>query len=477
MMAARAYQATEVARIVGGAVLAEAGAEPTGGPAAAIDSRLIEGGEVFFALPGERTDGHRFLTEALRKGASLFVVAESHADKIAADLPRERTIAVNDPADALVRLARHHRLRFVVSLIAVTGSNGKTTVKELLASIFRTAGPTLASRVNYNTLLGLALTLLRLEEEHRWAVVEVGISAPGEMIALAELVRPLRRAVFTNVHAAHLEELGSVRHVAQEKVRLATAMTEGGTIHVNGDDAPLMHEIRALELQPRTFGRSPRCDLRPESVEPWREEGIRLVLPDGVAFEAPLYGEHNVYNLLAAIDAARTAGLGDETIARGLAAFRPPPGRFHPERIGGVLLIDDTYNANLASTLGAIAFLHHREGPGRRFLLFGDMFELGTREEADHREVGRAAARAGLDRLWLVGSRTAWTAEAAAEAGLDEGRIIADGRDRAALVDQIAATLAPGDCLVAKGSRAMRMEEILHAVRERLAAETAEGRR
>ncbi|MFH1679028.1 MAG: cyanophycin synthetase, partial [Candidatus Eisenbacteria bacterium] len=192
-------------------------------------------------------------------------------------------------------------------------------------------------------------------------------------------------------------------------------------------------------------------------------------------FTAPVYGMHNAYNLLAALAAARGAGIGPETVRRGLSRFEPPPGRFRPERAAGVLLVDDTYNANLASTRGAIEFLRNVETSGQRILLFGDMKELGPREEEDHREVGREAARARLDRLFLVGESVRWTAEEAIRAGLPVDRVVR-ARVREGLGARIAAETDTGDCLVIKGSRAMRMEEILGEIRRALAAAAAGGR-
>ncbi|MBM3321675.1 MAG: UDP-N-acetylmuramoyl-tripeptide--D-alanyl-D-alanine ligase [Candidatus Eisenbacteria bacterium] len=468
------YSVRELARILAGTPLGPAPAEgPRGGPSASIDTRTLRAGDLFFALPGEKTDGHRFVGEAFRKGASLAVVRKDRAGDLPADLPRERILAVADAEEALVRLAAAHRARFSPRLSAVTGSNGKTTTKELLAAILSADAPTLASPANFNTILGLSLTLLRLEVAHRWAVVELGISAPGEMDALGALARP-DTALLTNAHAAHLEGLGSVKNVAREKCRLLSYLEGEAAVYANGDDPALLDAVARTGRTARTFGWSESCAVRPERVEPWNEDGVRLAV-GGEAFAAPVYGMHNAYNLLAALAVARGARLGAETIRAGLARFQPPPGRFRPERAGGVLLIDDTYNANLASARGAIDFLQHVKIEGKRVLVFGDMRELGDREEEDHREVGRAAARAGLDRLVLVGECVRWTAEEALRAGLPADRVERI-EERQGLGARLASDLEAGDCLVIKGSRAMRMEEILGDLRSSLAA-AAEGNR
>jgi len=467
-----AYTAEELARIVDGALLAPFAGPASAVPGGAVDSREIGEGEIFFAIAGERTDGHRFLDEAFRRGASFAVVDRERSARLPSSLPRDRMIAVADPESALIALAGERRSRFTPPVCAVSGSNGKTTVKELLAAIFSADGPTLASAGNRNTRIGLSLTLLRLDETHRRVVVELGISAPGEMELLGRLARP-DSAVLTNVHAAHLDELGSVEGVAREKCVLLAHLEGEKKIFINGDDPVLLKEARRSGLPCRTFGFGEGCDVRAAGIEPWRKEGIRVTLPAAPSYSVSLYGRHNAANLLAALAVALDSGIGEETIRRGLAAFAPPAGRFRPERTGGVLIVDDTYNANLASTLGAIEFLQNVECPGKRILLLGDMYELGSREEADHREAGRAAALAPVDLLFLVGERVRWTAAEASGAGLALEKIVFAGGDRSGLGGKIAAALAPGDCLVAKGSRAMKIEEILAETREALTRPSA----
>ncbi|RPJ43955.1 MAG: UDP-N-acetylmuramoyl-tripeptide--D-alanyl-D-alanine ligase, partial [Candidatus Latescibacterota bacterium] len=349
----RPYSSGDLERILSAAPLANPAPNAAGGPRASVDSRTVRAGDLFFALPGEKTDGHRFLGEAFRRGAALAIVRKDRAADLPADLRTGRTLAVDDTLEALVRLARAHRALFSPRVVAITGSNGKTTTKELLAAIFRAEGPALASPANYNTLIGLALTLLELGEEHGRLVVELGISAPGEMEALGALARP-GAVLFTNVHAAHLQGLGSVENVAREKGTLAEFVEIGGSVHVNGDDPVLLAEMRRRRVDFRTFGFGDGCAFRPERVEPWGAEGVRVVLGGGERYCAPLYGMHGAYDLVAALAAAAGEGLSPETVASGLAAFAPPPGRFRPERAAGVLLVDDTYNANLASTRHAI---------------------------------------------------------------------------------------------------------------------------
>lgn len=462
-----AYAAADLERILAGETLgATGGSGPSGGPAACIDSRLLQEGEIFFALGGGRTDGHLFVDEAFRRGASIAVVRRDRVATLPAGIPLQRVVAVDDTEASLLALARHHRARFEPAVIAVTGSNGKTTTKDLLAAIFGADAPTLASPANYNTKLGLAITLLRLGAEHRRAVVELGVSAPGEMATLGALARPAA-ALFTNVHAAHLEGLGTVENVAREKTVLVDHLEGDARIWVNGDDAALIDAVRRRGRPFRTYGLGGSCEIRPARRDPWRLEGIEVEI-EGALFRVALHGEHHLANVVGAVALALGEGLDTATIERGLSSFEPAPGRFRLERVGDVILVDDTYNANLASTLGAIRFLERAPIDGRRTLLFGDMLELGAREEADHRAVGRAAADARLDRLWLVGDRTRWTADEAIASGLSGRRVFAAGAERAGVGAKIANELGAGDCLVAKGSRGMRVEEILGDVRRQL---------
>jgi UDP-N-acetylmuramoyl-tripeptide--D-alanyl-D-alanine ligase len=468
------YSIADLRRVLSAAPIAEPLGDSVGGPRASVDSRTIRPGEIFFAIPGERTDGHRFVSEAFRRGASIAIVRRDRSDDLPGAVPRERVLAVDDTSDALVRLARAHRALFSARVIAVTGTNGKTTTKDLLGAIFAAEAPTLASPGNYNTIIGLSLTLLGLEPAHRFLIVELGVSAPGEMEMLGSLARPAV-ALFTNIHAAHLEQLGSLENVAREKGALAEFVEEGGAVHVNGDDPLLVAEMRRRRIAFHTFGLGEGCELRPARIEPWGRDGVALAFASVEGYRAPLYGMPGVRNLVAAVATAKGEGLRPDTITRGLAHFSPPAGRFRPERAGGVLLIDDSYNANLSSALAAIEFLRNVSGAGRRILVFGDMKELGARAEEDHRSVGRAASEAGLDRLVLVGESVRWTAEEAVARGMPEARVLRVA-EREGVGAELAAELDAGDCVVVKGSRAMRMEEILDDLRKALTATSAGGR-
>lgn len=461
------YAVEEVARIVGGERAGTTGARARRcGPAASIDTRSIRPGEIFFALRGEQTDGHRYVKDAFRKGASLAVVEKGRLDAAGTDPAEGILIVVESPADALIALATHHRNRFTPGVIAITGSNGKTASKEMVAAVLKRGAEVLASPGNFNNLLGIPLTLLRLEDSHRWLVLELGISIPGEMKRLSEMVRP-GMALITNVHAAHVEGLGDVGNIAAEKLDIVNNLERDGTLFLNGDDPILVAKAKGRGLDFRTFGLGGENDVRPVRSEPWRREGVRLEVEGVGEITLPLHGRHQVRNALGAIALCTAAAVPMAQIREGLGAVRLPGGRFAPEEVGGVWLVDDTYNANTASTAAAVEFLVNVECRGNRVLVLGDMLELGAAEESSHRDVGIDVAAHDLDRLFLWGERCRHVAESAIEAGYPSARITLAMENKESFASEIAEFLEAGDVVVVKGSRGMRMEEICRVIRER----------
>jgi len=443
-----------VARAVGGELRGPAGLRCR---AVGTDTRRLEGGELFVALRGPRFDGHAFLEEAARRGA-----AAALAERPAPGLP---TVVVPDALAALGRLAAAWREALAGPLVAVTGSCGKTTVKELLAAVLAGRGPVLASPGNLNNAVGLPLSLLRLEGGHRAAVVELGASAPGEIAALASLARP-QVAVLTGAGAAHLEGFGSLEGVARAKGELLEALPEDGVAVLPADQpfAPLWREL-AGRRRVLDFGleagavRAVPGSLRVEPEGP--EPGTRFVLqaPRG---EAPvrlrLLGAHQVRNALAAAAAALALGMDLEAVRRGLEAVAPVPGRLQPRRgPRGALLLDDSYNANPDSLAAALAVL--AEARGRRLLALGDMLELGPEAEALHREAGRRAREAGVERLHALGPLAREAAAAFGPGG--QAHENPEALARALLRD-----LAPGVVALVKGSRGAGMERVVQALLE-----------
>jgi UDP-N-acetylmuramoyl-tripeptide--D-alanyl-D-alanine ligase len=427
-----------------------------------IDSRTLNVGDVFFAVRGHRLDGHDYLRDAAARGASCLVV-HTLPDDLPASVP---LVLVDETTRALGRLATHHRSTFAIPVAAVTGSNGKTTTKEMMASVLAALGPVLKPEGSFNNQWGLPLTLLRLEAQHRAVALELGANQPGEIASLAEISRPTV-GVVTVVASAHTEFFGSLDGVQAEKSALVRAIPPDGTVALNADD-PRVIAMRDLARCPvLTFGAHRHADVR--SVGPVEDswDGLRFTLeiagnrrPVRMRFA----GAHNVINALAAAGVGVAVGLELERIAEGLEAARPAKGRCVWRRAGSIRLLDDTYNANPTSVTAALATLG-RETGARRVVVLGDMLELGEIADRAHRDAGRAVAAAGVEEFIAMGPHGRAAVEAAREAGLVESHHTTTFEDTVALLMK---RLAPRDVVLVKGSRGMRMERVVDALIARL---------
>jgi len=448
------FSARDVAEWTGGNLLrGNADAQLSG---VSIDSRAVAPGQLFVAIAGPNHDGHAYLEAANAAGAAGLLVARDRGLP-SGDLP---VVAVDDTTRSLGALAAGHRARFDGPVVAITGSNGKTTAKEMCAAILDAGAPTLRNRGNLNNQFGLPLTLLAREAHHRRIVVELGMNHRGEIAALAAIARPRVGAV-TNVGTAHIEYLGSREAIASEKGDLLAALPAEGVAVVNEEDgfaAALADRTRARVLR---FGRSDSADVHPADVShDTAEFRFRLMTPGG---ETPVQiaglDETTLCNALCAAAAASAAGASLDEVTAGLAAYRPVAGRL--ERLDlpdGVVVIDDSYNANPQSMEVALQLLA-RSGNGRRVAVLGDMGELGDSAEQAHRDAGRLSAQLGIDFLVAVGSRAPLVAAGAREAGLAAARIHELPTSEEA-GPPVRALLKPGDWVLVKGSRAMRMERV-----------------
>ncbi|MBI2354398.1 MAG: UDP-N-acetylmuramoyl-tripeptide--D-alanyl-D-alanine ligase [Deltaproteobacteria bacterium] len=441
------------------------GPETGGVRGVSSDSRTVGPGELFVPLRGERFDGHDFIAEVVAKGVTVVLAKEWWLEKNTPS-PDITIIAVKDTLRALGDLAAAHRRRFAIPVIGVTGSNGKTTTKEMLAAILGQGGAGLKTEGNLNNLIGLPQMLFRLRPEHRWAVLEMGMSEPGEIDRLAEVAAPLVGVVL-NAFPAHLESMGSVENVARAKGELLLRLPAGGCAVFNCDD-PLVALLPSPPGVPRlSFGLAD-ADVRATEIESLGIGGQRfnLHLPGGSSsVRLQAFGRHNVYNALAAAAAAHAVGVAPEQIKNGLEAFRPFDKRFRLEEAGGLVLIDDSYNANPASMAAALETLAELKGAKRAFVALGAMLELGGDEAGLHRTLGMQAARVA-DRLYLCGDLTVHTAEGALSAGMPAEAVI-QGMTREEIVADILTHAAAGDFVLAKGSRGMRMELVAAGIRNR----------
>jgi UDP-N-acetylmuramoyl-tripeptide--D-alanyl-D-alanine ligase len=423
----------------------------------ATDTRTLEPGDLFVALRGERFDGHDFVSQALAAGAVGAMVADDRASTLQGNL-----VVVDDPLRALGRLASAWRTRFTLPLIVVVGSNGKTTVKEMMAAALAEhygREAVLATRGNLNNAIGLPLTLLRLNECHRAAVIELGMNHRGETGELAPLARPTIVTV-NNAQREHQEFMASVAEVAAEHADAIAALEPGGVAVINGDDAHA-HVWRAAAARAcarvAAFGTLADADVRGEVQLHDDRSIVRVVTSHGDAeFTLAVPGRPMAQNALAAVAGALAAGAALPAIVRGLERFQPVAGRL--ARISGAhgeAIIDDTYNANPDSVRAAIDVL--ARAAGERWLALGDMGEVGSQGPAFHREIGAYARDKGVQRLYVAGPLAV---EAAASFG-DDARHFDD-------VSELARTLAsearPGVTVLVKGSRFMRMERVVAAL-------------
>jgi UDP-N-acetylmuramoyl-tripeptide--D-alanyl-D-alanine ligase len=411
------------------------------------DSRQVQAGQLFFALQGPHFDGHDFAPQVQAKGAAGMVV--THAVDV--DLPQ---IIVSDTRLALGQLAAVWRARFQGPVIAVTGSNGKTTVKEMLAAILLQAGKVHATRGNLNNEIGVPLTLLDLSLDDGAAVIEEGASHPGDIAYLTQIVRPTV-AVVTNASGAHLEGFGSLEAVARTKGEIYEYLAKDGVAVINADDpkAGLWLELAGRQ-RVSSFGLQNSSDVRGL----WQEnEPLTIVTPQGeIRVRLHLEGRHNAMNALAATAAALAAGASLDDIKRGLESMLPVAGRLQwKQGMCGVRILDDTYNANPASLAAALDVLAACEG--ERYLALGDMAELGAQAHAYHQQAGTRARECGVQQLYAVGENTKYAVSAFGERGHHFAA-------QDALIAQLKHDLHENVVLLVKGSRSAHMEKVVAAV-------------
>ena len=426
------------------------------------DSRRTQTGDLFVALRGDRFDGHAFIGDAVRGGAAG-VVAEP--ERVPAPLPEFPQVAVRDSRRALGELASWYRRRFALPMIAVAGSNGKTSTKELLAAVLSRRFPTLASEASFNNDIGVPLTLLKLERRHAVAVLEAGTNHPGELAPLLAMIRP-HYGVLTGLGREHLEHFGDFAGVVAEEGALADVLPPDGRLFVNGDSPGLERLVARSRAPVVRVGFGPGNDWRAGDCR-LDETGTTFTVVAQRAefngeFQLRLLGRHQVGNALLALAVGAELGLTPGEIRCGLADCMPAPLRLELAEINGLRVLIDCYNANADSTLAALAVLRDLPCAGRRLVVLGDMAELGTHAEAAHAEVGQAVARHGVQRLLAVGAMADVLVAAAQGAGLGEAGAFPDVPAAAAA---LRAAVQSGDLVLVKASRAARLERVLDALR------------
>lgn len=418
------------------------------------DTRTVSAGALFLALQGERFDAHDFAAQAADKDAVAIVVSRPLPD---VSLPQ---ILVADTRIALGQIAAWVRNQLDLQIVAITGSCGKTTVKEMCAAILRQSAPVLATQGNLNNEIGVPQTLLRLTPDERYAVVELGANHPGEIAWTTSLVKP-DVAVINNVAAAHLAGFGSLRGVAVAKTEIFSGLSETGTAIINADSEFYDWWREILSVRTLSFGvENPKADFRAENIEQ-NEAGIAsfmLICPLGrIAIQLPVPGLHNVSNALAAAAVTTSLGLSLEQVKSGLMTMVPVKGRFCVQKLSdSVTVIDDTYNASVQSVMAAIDTLSVM--PGHRVLVFGDMGELGADAATLHRQIGEHAKAKKLDTVLTIGELSRNTAEAAS------GQHFVNKESLYQALQQLMQQQRPVTIL-AKGARSARMEDVVAFVK------------
>jgi len=453
------------------ATLAEAagGEILSGDPGAQVraistDTRQIAPGDCFIALPGENHDGHAFILDALSKGAGAVIVSGPTA--FAGDTSAA-VIRVGDTLYALGELARRHRMKFDIPVIAVSGSNGKTSTKEMIAAIFSRTRKVLKNKGNFNNLIGLPLTLLGLTKEHGVAVVEMGINVPGEMERLAQIGAPTT-AIITNIHPAHLEGLESIERIMEQKGKLWESLDSDGIAVVNVDDPMLSHFAQRIKARKVT------CSLRNGAADV--SVCSKIVVSEGntsfrinaggfeIPVSLPVMGIHHAQNALAATAAALSTGASAEEVGAGLSGCAPVRQRMNCLKLrNGGVLVDDTYNANPCSMIAAVEAVLSASSGSPFVAVLGEMRELGRDSPIFHFEVGRRVGAAKPSRLITLGPLGIEILKGAQAAGLDESLCFHAG-DHAEAADFLRRVLPEGAWILVKGSRGMTMEKVVEAM-------------
>jgi len=466
------FTVKEIAAATGGTVSGPLEQEVSG---VSTDSRTATAGQLFVPLRGEHFDGHDYLAELFTRGVRVALAEEKRAAEFS-NHAEVTLVAVPDTLVALGDLARSFRSRFSIPVVGITGSNGKTTTKEMLASILAVYGAGLKTSGNLNNLIGLPQMVFQLKPEHNWAVFEMGMSEFGEIDRLAEIAAP-QIGIITNAFPAHLASMGSIAGVARAKGELFLRLLPGSTAIYNADDVLIagcptppgvirrgfgLHGAEVTALQWKTCGN--------------QGQSFTLKVGENTAeLLLPAFGRHNIYNALAAAAAADSLGVPLEAIVSGLAAFTPYDKRFKLADLGSIVLIDDSYNSNPASAGAALLTLRELKGDRRAIAVLGDMLELGEESLSAHRDVGQLAANC-VERLYLYGAMGKAVAAAALEAGMTESEVVCVA-SHDEIVQDIVKDHLDGDYILVKGSRGMRMDLVSASLRETFSSPDYSGGR
>jgi UDP-N-acetylmuramoyl-tripeptide--D-alanyl-D-alanine ligase len=443
----------DLAAVTGGEIRSGDPGRPV--PGLCVDSRVLKPGQFFVALPGAARDGHAFAVETLARGAGGVVVTRD----VAGLPPGAACLKVGDGLAALQRAARAHRDKRDTPVIAVTGSNGKTTTKDMTAQVFARAGrPVLATRGNLNSRIGLPLMLLDLEPRHTTAVLEMGASQKGDIASLCALARP-RVGVITGIGKAHLEFFGSVEGVLEAKWELVESLPREGLAVINADDPLLAARASRAACSVVAFGTARSADVRAENIRQTPRVTFDLVVgPARRTVRLPVTGLFNARNALAAAAVGLWERIPLDTVVAALESFTPPRDRMQIRtRPNGATFVLDAYNANPDSMRESLGSFAQAFAGRRRVAALGGMLELGEHARAEHRALGEFTAALGLDAVWFLGPEGAWFEEGFPPQKRDSLRLFEEKKDMA---NHVRADVGPGDAVLFKASRGVKLEEV-----------------
>lgn len=444
---------SEILSVCGGTLLC--GKEDTVITGVKTDSREIRPGDLFVPIRGERIDAHVYIDAVFASGAAASFTEIQNSTASGTLIYVENTLL------ALQRLAAYYRAKFSVPLVGITGSVGKTTTKEMIALALSSHLNVMYTQGNQNSQVGLPLTMFHLNEEHQVSVIEMGMSEFGEMSRLAAVARPTM-AVMTNIGLSHIAQLKTQENILREKLHITDYLDQNGILFLNGDDAYLsaLHKTRPFSTV--TFGTSQGCDWRAVSITPKKDGSSFTLLHEGTSFSVyiPAPGMHNVLNAAASIAVASALGLPLKDVIQTLAGYHPPAMRQQKYEVGGITIIDDSYNASPDSMRSSINVLAELSVPGKKFAVLADMLELGEFSAAAHFAVGQHAAKSGIDFLLAIGKESAHIVRGAENSNVT--CILCKDNEEAFSV--LKGKLQKGDAVLVKGSRGMATDKIISAL-------------
>lgn len=449
----------EVVNAVGGRmVLADKSAKVRG---ISTDSRNIRKGDLFFALKGKRFDGHQFVVQAMNAGAVCAVISS----ETRLDFGRENfsTIWVKDTVAALGDLAKYYRQKLETKIVGITGSNGKTTTKEMTHHLLSRFGPAVKSQKSFNNFIGVPVTIFEIENRHQYGVLEMGTNAPGEIRRLSEIGAP-DVAVIVNVSKTHLEGLGGIEGVALAKGEILENLRKDGIFVYNIDNPWCVKLASGFGGEAVSFGFNPHAQVRCTDVKK-KDGGYVLIINGNLEIYFPIPGYHNIHNCLASFAVCHALGHSIYDLKDAFSSFTLPHMRIEQQRIGNITFINDAYNANPASVRAALKYLNEIDATGRKVFICGDMLELGEESVQLHREIGKTVAHLNIDLLWTVGERASEIAKAAKLSGMHDKKV-ASFKDVADITVSEIHELRENDTVLIKGSRSMHMENIVEKFRE-----------